>query len=478
MGRIPVFIASLFMAAAALGQPTIIPTSFLNTAEPVRMCWGYVDKEYGDTVCLLAQPSGGALMRIARQTDDLCEYIFCDAPLNRLLMFSLSEIPGHRQPIGMKAYGRYIPETEVTNEDPNRLVMEAQERDSVECFDQPVDVAVSSCGRHFDPATDRIYVLDQVNHRVVKLRYDEALDSLVWLTSFGSDILRFPTAIDYAGYGKEDEAFHDVYVTDGGQSRIFRFSAAGALEASYGGWGSSLASIGYPTGVAVSTCSAYPDRIYVADSRNHRVVRYHSETDGPIMAEGSFVIPLTWPLPLLAGVDSDGDGNLYVVDCFNHNISVISPALDKLLLQYGTNGYEPGQFDYPQDLYIDNYEMQVCEMWGDSSGIQSFTIQRGEGKLAAQLPAQFCLYQNYPNPFNSATTIAFDQPEAGNVELTVYNILGQRVITLTDQPLPVGHHAIRWDGRNSSGRALASGVYFYRLRTDDRSASKKLLLLK
>ncbi len=99
------------------------------------------------------------------------------------------------------------------------------------------------------------------------------------------------------------------------------------------------------------------------------------------------------------------------------------------------------------------------------------------GKLDA-LPEQFRLDQNYPNPFNPTTTIVFSIPQDSKVTLDVFNIMGQRVKGLVDEELSAGEHSIEWDSRNSSGRLVSSGIYFYKLQTDNKTDSKKMMLLK
>ena len=90
-----------------------------------------------------------------------------------------------------------------------------------------------------------------------------------------------------------------------------------------------------------------------------------------------------------------------------------------------------------------------------------------------EVPDVFALNQNYPNPFNPSTEISFDLPVASNVELTVYNILGQNVKTLVDRQMEAGRHTISWEASKYS-----SGVYFYRISAKDFSETKKMLLLK
>ena len=81
----------------------------------------------------------------------------------------------------------------------------------------------------------------------------------------------------------------------------------------------------------------------------------------------------------------------------------------------------------------------------------------------AHTPLRFSLRQNAPNPFNPSTTIGFTVPAAGTVTLTVYNMAGQYVRTLVDATMPAGVHEVTWNGRDSSGRDVASGVYVMRL---------------
>ncbi len=113
------------------------------------------------------------------------------------------------------------------------------------------------------------------------------------------------------------------------------------------------------------------------------------------------------------------------------------------------------------DVYIDQIE------WRGMSGTASLA------KTEPTLPDQFVLNQNYPNPFNPTTTVSFNLPKACDVTVTVYNIAGQEVATLVDGYLEAGEHAIEWDASSK-----ASGVYLYRIHTDEFTATKKMVLLK
>jgi hypothetical protein len=89
------------------------------------------------------------------------------------------------------------------------------------------------------------------------------------------------------------------------------------------------------------------------------------------------------------------------------------------------------------------------------------------------------LSQNYPNPFNPSTTIEFTVRDRTRVSLKVYNVAGQLVRTLVDgERAPGSVHQVAWDGRNDAGQTVSSGVYFYKLVTNDLTQTKKMVLLK
>ena len=93
-------------------------------------------------------------------------------------------------------------------------------------------------------------------------------------------------------------------------------------------------------------------------------------------------------------------------------------------------------------------------------------------------PAAFNLAQNFPNPFNQSTVIRIDLETRAEMELAIYNIAGQKVATLAQGPYPSGTYTFTWQGRNTHGAELASGVYCYRLRANGREQTRKLILLR
>ena len=94
------------------------------------------------------------------------------------------------------------------------------------------------------------------------------------------------------------------------------------------------------------------------------------------------------------------------------------------------------------------------------------------------IPNKFALHENYPNPFNPTTQIRFDIPEMSSVNLTIYNMLGQKVKVFNMESAPAGYHALTWNATNELGAPVSAGVYLYQLQTKGFVKTKKMVLLK
>lgn len=94
------------------------------------------------------------------------------------------------------------------------------------------------------------------------------------------------------------------------------------------------------------------------------------------------------------------------------------------------------------------------------------------------LPARFELAQNYPNPFNAGTVIKYTVPSMSHVNIEVFDIMGRKIRTLVDESQSAGEYRIRWDGNDSNGHVVSTGIYFYRCRADNFIETKKLILMK
>jgi len=123
---------------------------------------------------------------------------------------------------------------------------------------------------------------------------------------------------------------------------------------------------------------------------------------------------------------------------------------------------------------LDSHEITRVEL-GSADGRM---IEVDLAAAGPELPTGFELEQNYPNPFNPETIISFSLPAASTVELTVYNVLGRRVVTLVEGDYPAGSHQVTWNGTDAGGRPVSSGVYLYRLSAGRAAMTRKMMLLK
>ncbi|MFQ5453593.1 MAG: T9SS type A sorting domain-containing protein, partial [Candidatus Zixiibacteriota bacterium] len=194
---------------------------------------------------------------------------------------------------------------------------------------------------------------------------------------------------------------------------------------------------------------------------------------------------------------------MYVIDVTdNDNISVeydISlplPVLDAAyydnqLFTVGPDGINVFDWSQPEPVLIDygglggniiaagNNLLAVS----DGNGVHVYYLDSLSGIILATpddeiIPFQFNLTQNFPNPFNLETIIKYTIPKTAQVELSVFNILGQKVKTLVNDIKPAGEFNAYWNGSNHDGTTVSTGVYFYRLAVEDYIETKKMILLK
>lgn len=104
------------------------------------------------------------------------------------------------------------------------------------------------------------------------------------------------------------------------------------------------------------------------------------------------------------------------------------------------------------------------------------SVAEKDGKK--NLPGEFILRQNYPNPFNPTTTIRFDIPSQSIVSVDIFNTTGQLITTLLNQPMEAGLHLVQWHGLDRHGNALSSGIYYAKVKVNDKIKSAKMSLIR
>jgi len=226
------------------------------------------------------------------------------------------------------------------------------------------------------------------------------------------------------------------------------------------------------------------------DGDNDLAVAVHGDTDVSVLlnnGDGTFAPRVDFvvgyaPSGLTsADFDGDGDQDLVTTNYSGNSVSV--------LLNYGDGTFAPRV-----DFGVGSYSQPIVSADFDGDGDQDLAVGLlspansisvllnltiispvgvNEREGLSSVPEIYSLSQNYPNPFNPVTTIRFYLPEAGNVELVIYDILGKEVETIVNSRQSAGQHNVVWNTSN-----VASGVYLYRLQANDFVQTRKMLLLK
>jgi len=150
---------------------------------------------------------------------------------------------------------------------------------------------------------------------------------------------------------------------------------------------------------------------------------------------------------------------------------------------YELNSCISGSFDYPFIKRVTDECKLVCEAWDNFNNVSRDTLDFNILSVAQDgppLPNEYVLRQNYPNPFNSSTVLEYELPEAAEIELVIYNSLGQQVRILERGHRAAGVHLSRWDGRNDVGQPVASGVYLCTFRVKEKNVvlNRKMMFLR
>jgi len=195
------------------------------------------------------------------------------------------------------------------------------------------------------------------------------------------------------------------------------------------------------------------------------------------------------PIPAAPVLVSPSNGATLVATnpLLDWNISVyaesykIQVSTDSLFSStvYDSNGIIITEFQIPNNgLNINTtyyWRVNATNVTGTSPWSSVFHFTTGATNISGnnEIPKEFRLYNSYPNPFNPSTKIKFDIPKSSYVKLIVYDVLGREITTLVNEKLNAGRYDINWDGS-----VYPSGVYFYKILTDDYISVKKMILLK
>ncbi|UCE66002.1 MAG: immune inhibitor A [Candidatus Zixiibacteriota bacterium] len=161
--------------------------------------------------------------------------------------------------------------------------------------------------------------------------------------------------------------------------------------------------------------------------------------------------------------------DFYPVETFENEVILGS---DIIQTEFLVTGRQNGEYYYLARA------KDAEDQWSGYSNREAAIVNAPTSIDDPIIPMSLALDQNYPNPFNPQTSILYTIPEKSFVELSIYNILGMKVRTLIDSEIGAGEYTVIFNGRDDSGSPVSAGIYFYRLKTDTGSLTRKMVLIK
>ena len=173
------------------------------------------------------------------------------------------------------------------------------------------------------------------------------------------------------------------------------------------------------------------------------------------------------------------DGGYAVVNLLDTRLEHVmsfadSPAREEMQERVDYTSYPDGHwlfFPYNTVTVAGDGEFNLS-LTLSAKPIETFVLERPSN------PLTWRLYQNFPNPFNPETKIRFQLPENSQIELRIFNTLGQEIRTLINTKYEAGSYEVRWDGKDKNGNYVSSGVYLYQLKARNFGQVQKMLLLR
>jgi len=175
--------------------------------------------------------------------------------------------------------------------------------------------------------------------------------------------------------------------------------------------------------------------------------------------------------------------------------STTYPSAD--LQMYSSTGHgiqKIGLLDLKGDYVIPRGEVSIVTLRGNGKDVSSLHIAEAiivdskartlfstigaKSESVSRTPLEFSVGQNYPNPFNPSTMIQYALPHDAEVNLLIYNVLGQKVKILVNEFQTAGFKSVEWDGKDDRGSVVATGIYFYKLKAGEFIQTKKMVMLK
>jgi hypothetical protein len=371
----------------------------------------------------------------------------------------------------------------------------------------PSGLDTNAKNRLFIGGRDLIYLADRGNGRIIEYTYIPDLNGgqLVINRKLGQGQLHYPMDVAISAYGNQETSDADLYVVDAGtfneDGSLVRINIKGEIE---GNWNA----INFPESAVEAvrltepvSVACYPDTIenttviYIVDATHNLLYCLRSDGNQAPVFGRVRSIPCGKTFAKAGGIALDDFGRVYVANNAAGKIEIYGPYFMPQYEPYGEPGTGNGELNYPVNLLIDTYnkpaEGLLLEVYDRFSGIRSFLIDEaatspppplgftlaGLPKKSAgnesSIPAKFQLGEAFPNPFNSNCIISFSTNQQAQINIDIFNVLGQKVAVAFSGFVSAGRHTAIFNGGN-----LGSGIYLYRMTVPNYAETRKVVLIK
>ena len=174
-------------------------------------------------------------------------------------------------------------------------------------------------------------------------------------------------------------------------------------------------------------------------------------------------VALTWDEPI------DADFNYFEI--FRSETQGFAHAPENLIATSSVSNVVDSDVEFGKTYFYKITARDISENQSNASTEVNVTITDVDD--VNNIPTEYSLNQNYPNPFNPSTTIKFGLPETTNVQITIYDMVGNKVEVIVNDNLNSGYHTYNWNASN-----YASGIYFCQMKTNKFTSVNKMLLIK
>ena len=350
----------------------------------------------------------------------------------------------------------------------------------------PSAIAVASTGYFYNESSDRIFISDRMNHRLARLNFHfnpttPEADYFTWESSSYIDSLFFPADLEYVILNPNNMGANKVVAIDDHSERLAVFSNSGDLQNI-----SDLHQSGDST-MHIYSSLAYklnpPNSVwfYLADRASCSIRRFAYTVQNGIQFQNQITLSDSSECELANIIFHTGIG-LWALESNGPHVYHLANDLSAIIREISPEEIDTRLAFRPKKIILLPGRLLVFEQIGSSTGIMSFSANQSFGKLVSEnegnVPLVFSLSQNYPNPFNPSTSLWFSLPEPGWAKVEIFNILGQKIVTLANEYRVPGRYNTVWNGLNSTGEEVSSGLYFARLSWGDKRQTVKMTLLK